>query len=654
MTRAGLACLLCGILCLAHDCLGHDIPKNAKPSRAQADLDRSRRALSAAKRKLTAAGRYACCIKPSCDLCARVNGSCNCARNVRDGKGSCGECYAGWKAGRGAIHGVDGKRVDAKSVMLLPAENQACPRPANSSGATPATAPETELREAARSLLRAKRTLVSEKRFACCIRGGCAQCAHDGNCPCGGDLATKHKGVCGQCLDGWRSGQGAFAGIDPAEVGLAPAEADMDSMRAGGNQAGGWYSSGTSQVPFSSPMEMLSRLLGGWTLMANGELFGIYTDQTGPRGRDKIFSTNWAMFMASHRAGPGTLTFRTMLSLEPATITSERYPLLFATGETAYGIPIINGQHPHDFFMELAALYNIRLGERASIHIYGGPRGEPALGPPAYPHRPSSSEDPVAVISHHLEDSTHISTNVATVGINYGLATWEVSGFHGREPDEKRWGIEPGAIDSLSTRLTLTPTSRWTGQFSIGRMNHLEATDPLRPVLRSTASVMYVRPLNAGHWATSLIWGRNNDLEYTQTPNVPVAPAFESPVQPRHIVSVPTRIPNQIYNSFLAESTLRAGRNWLWGRAESADKDSTLLYPETAFVLLVDEQRLARVHAYTAGYERELPAALRVLSTGIGGQFTVFHAPPALAPIYGANPFGVQLFVRVRLGGGQR
>jgi hypothetical protein len=641
VNRTLLACLLGAILCLAHD-----RPKNAKPTQAQRDLDRSRAALSAAKRKLAAQGRYACCMKPSCDLCARVNGSCNCAQNVKAGKGSCGECYAGWKAGRGSVRGID-----PKSVSLLPAEHQACPRPAN-----PALAPSAELREAAESLLRAKRTLVSEKRFACCIRGGCAQCAHDANCPCGGDLATKHKGVCGQCLDGWRSGQGAFAGILPSEVGLAPAEADMDSMRAGGSQpgsqAGGWYSSGTSQVPYSSPMEMLSRLLGGWTLMANGELFGIYTDQTGPRGRDKIFSTNWAMFMASHRAGPGTLTFRSMLSLEPATITSERYPLLFATGETAYGVPIINGQHPHDFFMELAALYNIRLGERASIHIYGGPRGEPALGPPAYPHRPSSSEDPVAVISHHLQDSTHIATNVATMGITYGPATWEVSGFHGREPDEKRWGIEGGGIDSLSTRLTLTPASRWTGQFSIGRINQREATHPLRPSLRSTASVMYVRPLARGHWATSVIWGRNNDLEYTQTPNVPVAPAFApQSLQPRHIVSVPTRIPGQIYNSFLAETTLRAGRNWLWGRAESADKDSTLLYQETPFVLLVDEQRLARVQAYTAGYERELPSAVRVLSTGIGGQFTVFHAPPALAPIYGANPFGVQLFVRVRLGG---
>ena len=148
-------------------------------------------------------------------------------------------------------------------------------------------------------------------------------------------------------------GCGAFAGISPDEVMIAGPEPDMDAMR---------YASGTSQQPAAAPMQMISRLLGGWTVMAGGQFFGVYSDQTGPRGRDKIFSTNWIMAMASHRAGPGTLTLRVMLSAEPATITGRRYPLLYATGETANGIPIINGQHPHDFFMELAASYKIRAG----------------------------------------------------------------------------------------------------------------------------------------------------------------------------------------------------------------------------------------------------------------------------------------------------
>jgi hypothetical protein len=618
MTRRPLAIAVgCAVLALAHEGM-----RTAGPTKAAADLKLAREAMAAAKRKLTAQGRYNCCVRPSCNLCARVNGSCNCAANVKAGKGACGECYGGWKAGRGTVSGAD-----SRSVVLLTADHQSCPLPANDAAAA-------ELRAAADALLRAKRILAGEKRYACCIRGGCSQCAHEAYCPCGGDLAAKHKGVCGECFDRWRAGQGAFDGIDPAEVLFAMPEAGMENMMTG--------------IPAAAPMEMLSRILGGWTMMGSGQMFGIYSDQSDARGRDKIFSTNWVMLVASRRAGPGTLTLHTMFSLEPATITSGRYPLLFATGETYRGIPIINGQHPHDLFMELAASYRIRLGERAAFELYGGPRGEPALGPPAYPHRPSASEDPVATIGHHLQDSTHIATNVATAGVSYGPVKWEVSGFHGREPDEKRWGIESGPIDSLATRLTVSPGARWSGQFSIGRINRAETTHPLRPALRTTASVMYARPFATGAWTTSLIWGRNHELEYTQLPNVPVFPQSRA-VRPLHIVSVPTRIPGQIYNSYLAESTLRWRRNWIWGRAESADKDSTVLFEEAPFVLLVDEARLARVQAYTAGYERELPSWTRYLSTGVGSQLTVYHVPPLLSPIYGTSPFGVQVFLRLRL-----
>ena len=623
MRRPLAIAVACAILALAHEGM-----RTMGPTKAARDLKLARAAMDAAKRKLAAQGRYACCVRPGCNLCARVNGSCNCAANVKAGRGSCGECYGGWKAGRGVVSGVD-----ARSVALLTADHQACPLPAPSPD--PAAA---DLRASAEALLRAKRILAGEKRYACCIRGGCSQCAHEAYCPCGGDLSARHKGVCGECLDRWRAGQGAFDGIDAAEVTMALPEAAMEAMPG---------------IPAAAPMEMLSHVLGGWTMMGSGQFFGVYTDQSGARGRDKIFSPNWVMFLASRRTGPGTFTLHTMLSLEPATITSGRYPLLFATGETHGGVPIINGQHPHDLFMELAASYRIRIGERASFELYGGPRGEPALGPPAYPHRPSASENPVGTIGHHLQDSTHISTNVATAGLRYGPVTWEVSGFHGREPDEKRWGIEGGAIDSLSSRLTVSMGTRWSGQFSMGRINRGETTHPLRPALRSTASLMYARPFSSGAWTTSLIWGRNRDLEYTQLPNVPVFPLSRK-VRPLHIVSVPTRIPGQIYNSFLAESTLRWRRNWIWGRAESADKDSTVLFEEAPFVLLVDEVRLARIQAYTAGYERELPSWSRYLSTGIGAQLMVYHVPSLLTPIYGDSPMGLQMFIRMRLAPGVR
>jgi len=431
----------------------------------------------------------------------------------------------------------------------------------------------------------------------------------------------------------------------------------LAAMGPGGGRSG-WFSSGTSQVPRTAPHQMVSWRLRDWSIMFHGVAYFLHSNQTGPRGRDKLFGANWIMPMASRKLGPGTLTLRSMLTFEPLTITGRRYPILFQTGETARGIPIINGQHPHDFLMEVAASYQIPIGERTAINFYGGPRADPALGPPAFPHRLSASENPLAVISHHYQDSTHISSSVITAGITHGPVTLEASGFHGREPDEKRWGMEIGAINSFATRLTLNPTPRWSGQFSIGRINNREILHPLRDTLRTTASLMYVRPLRTGHWATTLVWGRNHDLEYTQQPGLPpiVPQRREFSLQwlrprPQHVVTVPTRIPGQIYNTYLYESTLRfRNRNWVWGRIENTDKDTTLLFEEEPFVLLVDERRYARVRLFTAGYSRELPGMGKWLSSSLGGQLTLFHAPPQLAPVYGTRSFGMQVILRVRIG----
>jgi hypothetical protein len=426
----------------------------------------------------------------------------------------------------------------------------------------------------------------------------------------------------------------------------------MAAMRTGGSDA--WFVSGTSQTPSSTPMYMLHSSYGSWNLMLMGQIFATWTNQSGPRGRDKFFAPNWLMPMASRRLGPGIFAVRSMFTLEPVTITRKRYPLLFQTGELANNIPIINGQHPHDFFMELGVAYQLRLGERTAMNVFFGPRGEPALGPSGFPHRLSGSEIPTAVISHHYQDSTHISSTVVTAGITHGPFTIEASGFHGREPDEKRWGLEQGAIDSLAARATLAPTSRWTMQFSLGRINNREETHPLRDTFRTSASVTYARPLPAGHWVSTLIWGRNHDLEFTQQPQSLTQIGLDATRQKTnrlyHLVNVPTRVPGYIYNSYLAESTLHFRRkNWIWGRVEHVDRDSYLLFEEAPFVRLVEEQRFTRVQVYTAGYERQLPLDTRWLNAGLGGQINLYGVPANLKAIYGARPTGVQLFMRFRL-----
>src|SRR5215471_12568042 len=109
---------------------------------------------------------------------------------------------------------------------------------------------------------------------------------------------------------------------------------------------------------------------GSWMLMFHGEFFLNFQQQSGPRGYDKLFSTNWFMPMAQRRLGPGLLTVRTMLSLEPATVTDRFYPELFQQGETAFARPIVDGQHPHDFVMEIAVLYDLNLADKTLLSFY--------------------------------------------------------------------------------------------------------------------------------------------------------------------------------------------------------------------------------------------------------------------------------------------
>src|SRR5437870_4050804 len=122
-------------------------------------------------------------------------------------------------------------------------------------------------------------------------------------------------------------------------------EMQMPGMNHGMQMnAAGMYlmnmASGTSLNPSSWPMPMLMPRVGSWNLMFMGQAFLVDVQQSGPRGSDKLYSTNAAMGAAQHSLGGGSIQFEAMLSLEPATVTGRRYPELFQTGETAYGKPL--------------------------------------------------------------------------------------------------------------------------------------------------------------------------------------------------------------------------------------------------------------------------------------------------------------------------
>ena len=381
-------------------------------------------------------------------------------------------------------------------------------------------------------------------------------------------------------------------------------------------------SSGTGFQPSAWPMPMLMTSAGQWQMMWMAQAFVVDTQQTGALGADKFYSTNWGMVSARHHLGGGDVMLRAMLSLEPATVSGEYYPLLFQTGETAYGKPIVNGQHPHNFVMELGLQYAHKIGEHALWDLYYAPVGDPALGPVAYPHRASAMEIPQSTLGHHWEDSTHILYNVATAGFSYKAVRLEGSGFHGAEPGENRWDIQYGAMDSYSGRVVLSPAPRWVSQVSAGHLARPEALEP-GDVVRTTASVEYVVPRPHGNWfATSLIWGRNWKA----------AGKYGT-------------------NAVLAETVVPfKNKNFLTGRYEWSQRDELFANdPELAHQLsLQTGSRWFDVSSYIVGYTRDI-RTFRNVETGLGANVMLYVVPEAIKSYYGNHPTGVNLYLRLRL-----
>ena len=392
--------------------------------------------------------------------------------------------------------------------------------------------------------------------------------------------------------------------------GMNPAE--MFLMRLG---------SGTSENPASWPMPMIMTRVRHWNIMLMAVGFLSDIQQSGPRSGDKLYSVNWFMAAAQHKIGSrGAFETELMLSLDPATVTDRRYPLLFQTGETAYGSNLVDAQHPHNFIMALGFHYARQLAEGTTLDVYFAPVGDPALGPQAYPHRASAMELPEAPISHHWQDSTHIADEVVTAGLRYKKFKLEASGFYGTEPGENRWIIQTGAINSWSTRLWFFPTKNWAAQVSAGRIAHPEALER-GDQSRITASVEYTKPMHGASWASSVIWGRTHNTA-----------TFHN------------------LNSYLAESVLPVTRNnFLTGRAELVDKDELFAdQPDLEAQLTRQYGSTFRIGGYTIGYTRDIRLFHRI-ETGIGANFTAYSLPSAIQPYYGGHPIGANLFARLRL-----
>jgi hypothetical protein len=309
--------------------------------------------------------------------------------------------------------------------------------------------------------------------------------------------------------------EGHAAAQDP-HAGHAPPQ----EQHAGHEAATGSFStrdaSGTAWLPDTTPMYGLHRTVRGWEVMFHGAAFAQFLHEGGEEHRrsNQAGSINWFMGMARRPLGAGRIGVRGMISLEPWTIPGCGYPDLLATGETCDGDTIHDRQHPHDLFMELAVEYDRPLTASMRLQLYGGPVGEPALGPVAFPHRLSAMPNPIAPIGHHWLDATHITFGVLTGAVYTRQWKAEASVFNGREPDEVRHDLDLDRLDSYAGRLWWLPTTRVAVQLSAGHLNEAESGHDRSErvdVDRVTASATYHRPFDGGAsiWASTIAWGRN-------------------------------------------------------------------------------------------------------------------------------------------------
>ena len=370
-------------------------------------------------------------------------------------------------------------------------------------------------------------------------------------------------------------------------------------------------SSGTAWQPDTSEHSALHVVDGDWTLMAHGVLNLVYDHQSGRRGDDKAFASGMLMGMARRPLGDGTLQFKAMVSPDPL-MGKRGYPLLLASGETANGVDrLIDRQHPHDFFMELSASVSQNIGEKSSAFLYAALPGEPAFGPPAFMHREAILDSPEAPISHHWLDSTHTSFGVVTAGIVFDRMKLELSRFNGREPDQHRWNIETGPLNSTAIRLSWNPTRELALQGSWGHFEDPEQLEPGVNQKRWSASLLYAREIAPGwKFAGTLAWGRKT-VEHDDD------------------------------DAYVAEASIKHAGWTVFGRGEITENRELLDTEEHGSAF--------RVGKVSLGAVRDFRIAENV-SFGAGGLFAVNFVPDGLAPLYGGhNPVGAMGFVQLKL-----
>jgi hypothetical protein len=382
--------------------------------------------------------------------------------------------------------------------------------------------------------------------------------------------------------------------------------------------------SGTAWHPDNSPMFMNMFHIDKWMIMLHYGVFLDYTNQNVHRKNEKrgdaqLILPDWFMAMGLRPIGKnGLFMIRSMISTDPIIMGGFGYPLLFQTGETWRNEPLVDRQHPHELISELSVGYSHAFNRHTDLFLYLAMPGEPALGAPAFMHRPSASNIPASPLGHHWQDATHILFGVATLGLRYKNIKLEGSSFNGSEPNENRLAFDKPRFNSYSTRLSINPCKSLAIQTSYGYLFSPELHEPGGDVERYSASILHgINFSDDKALSSSLVWGMNKQLH----------PDHSDP---------------HYSNALLLESNLLTRKFSFFTRIESVQKS----FHELGIEDVTDNEKNNLINSFSFGASKFLYKGKGVwVDLGALGTYYLFE--DALIPYYGKNPFSIDIFLRL-------
>jgi hypothetical protein len=353
-------------------------------------------------------------------------------------------------------------------------------------------------------------------------------------------------------------------------------------------------------------------------LMLHGNIFGAKIWEGSPRGRTAYVSTNMVMAdLGSSLSDHHYLNLDLMATAEKWTLPNQGYPLLLQIGEkNSNGQPFIDAQHPHSSpIMGLTLSDTISFGrDKDHLKFFFAPRGEATDGPIAFMHRITGMVNPDAPLGHHVgQDVGHISSTVIGASLQLKTHRFEISTYHGAEPEPTRVDLPLGNPDSVSLRFIEEFTPEFFAMVSAARVNRPEPDETdVAFENRYSASAYYQKALSP-EWSfyNTFIYGLITQYDHANA-----------------------------LSSFAEEFLLKGNAPRIWGRVECLQRT-----PSELGILNLPNQNGGRFFvATTLGYTHRV-ATVSDVEIGIGGSATHYFLPSEFTSAYNGNPWSGKVFL---------